>query len=62
MNKFYLWVKPVVMRLFFLTALLVVTVSLFAQSEHYNFSKLDIYDGLSHNQVNAILKDADGFV
>lgn len=50
------------MRLFFLTALLVVTVSLFAQSEHYNFSKLDIYNGLSHNQVNAILKDADGFV
>jgi signal transduction histidine kinase/ligand-binding sensor domain-containing protein/DNA-binding response OmpR family regulator len=50
------------MRLVFLTALLLLSLSLFAQSEHYNFSKLDIYNGLSHNQVNSILKDADGFV
>ena len=34
----------------------------FAQNEHYNFSKLDTYTGLSHNQVNAILKDQDGFL
>ena len=41
---------------------LLLSVSLFAQSEHNNFSKLDIYNGLSHNQVNAILKDPDGFL
>ncbi|MGZ8516823.1 MAG: two-component regulator propeller domain-containing protein, partial [Chitinophagaceae bacterium] len=35
---------------------------LFAQTEYYNFSRLDTYTGLSHNQVNAILKDTDGFV
>lgn len=29
---------------------------------NYNFSKIDIENGLSHNQVNAIVKDADGFV
>ena len=51
----------VVMRLYLLTALLVLSLSLFAQSE-YNFSKLDTYTGLSHNQVNAILKDPDGFL
>ena len=36
--------------------------SVFAQSEHYNFYKLDNYTGLSNNQVNAILKDQDGFL
>lgn len=35
---------------------------IFAQNEHYNFYKLDNYTGLSHNQVNAILKDQDGFL
>jgi len=34
----------------------------FAQNEDYNFYKLDNYTGLSHNQVNAILKDSDGFL
>jgi signal transduction histidine kinase/ligand-binding sensor domain-containing protein/DNA-binding response OmpR family regulator len=29
---------------------------------NYNFSKIGIEDGLSHNQVTAILKDADGFL
>ena len=50
------------MRLIISTALLFVTLSLFAQSEQYKFSRLDIYDGLSHNQVNGILKDPDGFL
>ncbi|MES2649999.1 MAG: two-component regulator propeller domain-containing protein [Bacteroidota bacterium] len=50
------------MRFVFLTALLLGSFSLFAQSEHYNFYKLDNYNGLSHNQVNAILKDQDGFL
>lgn len=38
------------------------SLPVFAQSEHYNFSRLDIYNGLSHNQVNAILKDPNGFL
>ena len=29
---------------------------------NYNFSKISIENGLSHNQVNAIIKDADGFL
>lgn len=33
-----------------------------AQSEHYNFSKINTYTGLSHNQVNAVIKDRDGFL
>jgi len=43
-------------------ALLLLPVWVFAQSDHYNFSRLDMHSGLSHNQVNAILKDADGFL
>jgi signal transduction histidine kinase/ligand-binding sensor domain-containing protein/DNA-binding response OmpR family regulator len=50
------------MRFVFLTAMLLVSFSLFAQSERYNFSKLDTYNGLSHNQVNAIIKDSKGFM
>src|SRR5687768_16754425 len=50
------------MRFYLLIALLVLSLSLFAQSEHYNFSKLDTYTGLSNNQVNAIFKDSDGFL
>jgi ligand-binding sensor domain-containing protein len=50
------------MRFLFLTAALLTSLCVFAQSEHYNFSKLDIYSGLSHNQVNTILRDGDGFV
>lgn len=34
----------------------------FAQGSFYNFSKLNTYTGLSHNQVKAILKDHDGFL
>ena len=49
------------MRLVFLIALLLLSSSHFAQSEHYSFSRLDIYNGLSRNQVHAILKDADRF-
>jgi ligand-binding sensor domain-containing protein len=34
----------------------------FAQEEQYNFSRIDIENGLSHNQVNSILKDDIGFM
>jgi signal transduction histidine kinase/ligand-binding sensor domain-containing protein/DNA-binding response OmpR family regulator len=50
------------MRSLLSIVLLVLSLSVFAQSERYNFSKLDKYTGLSHNQVNAILKDREGFM
>lgn len=50
------------MRLLIFIVLLLIFVTVSAQSEDYSFSKLDIYTGLSHNQVNAILKDQDGFL
>ncbi|WP_144916047.1 hybrid sensor histidine kinase/response regulator transcription factor [Mucilaginibacter frigoritolerans] len=34
----------------------------FAQSSQYQFSHLGISDGLSHNQVNCIYKDSEGFM
>lgn len=48
------------MRIFLLLLLLPFVV--YAQQGGYNFYKLDIYNGLSHNQVNAILKGPDGFL
>lgn len=34
---------------------------IFAQQEQIRFSKIDVADGLSHNQVNSIFKDNTGF-
>lgn len=48
--------------LFFKIACLLFSFSVFAQSEHYNFSRLDIYTGLSHNQIITMLKGSDGFM
>jgi signal transduction histidine kinase/ligand-binding sensor domain-containing protein/DNA-binding response OmpR family regulator len=50
------------MRFLILMGLLLFSFSLFSQKGHYNFSKLDVYDGLSHSHVNAILKDPEGFL
>jgi ligand-binding sensor domain-containing protein/signal transduction histidine kinase/DNA-binding response OmpR family regulator len=50
------------MRFFIWVVLLLPSLTVFPQSEHYNFSRLDTYTGLSHNQVNAILKSPDGFL
>jgi len=50
------------MRFLIWIVLLLQSLSAFAQSEYYNFSKLNTYTGLSNNQVNAILKDTDGFL
>src|SRR5688500_6780282 len=33
-----------------------------AQNSYYNFSKVDIDNGLSHNQVYSIYRDSTGFV
>jgi len=43
-------------------ALVLLSLSALTQSTHYNFSRLNTYNGLSHNQVNTILKDPDGFL
>ena len=50
------------MRLLIWFGLLITSLSVFGQSEYYHFSKLNTYNGLSHNQVNAILKDPEGFL
>ncbi|MEZ2442243.1 two-component regulator propeller domain-containing protein [Chitinophaga sp. RCC_12] len=50
------------MRYLFGVVLLLQSLVVLSQSEHYNFSKLNTYTGLSHNQVNAVLKDRDGFL
>lgn len=55
-------IKHDLMRFLIWVVLLLQSLSVFAQNEHYNFSKLDTYTGLSHNQVNTILKDQDGFL
>jgi ligand-binding sensor domain-containing protein len=34
----------------------------FAQNSQYQFSRLNISNGLSHNQVTCILKDTKGFM
>ncbi|MFL9484345.1 two-component regulator propeller domain-containing protein [Chitinophagaceae bacterium LWZ2-11] len=49
-------------RLFFLFTLLFLSFSVLAQSDNFSFHKLDIYTGLSNNQVRAILKDKNGFM
>ncbi|MDN5285306.1 MAG: response regulator [Mucilaginibacter sp.] len=42
--------------------LLLMQVYAFAQSSQYQFSHLDIKNGLSHNQINCIYKDTKGFM
>ncbi|MEO5685044.1 MAG: two-component regulator propeller domain-containing protein, partial [Chitinophagaceae bacterium] len=61
-NAKFSQIKPDVMRFLVCVVLLLHALSVFAQNEHYNFYKLDNYTGLSHNQVNAIVKDQDGFL
>src|SRR3954470_9279765 len=34
----------------------------FAQNSQYQFSRLNISNGLSHNKVNCIFKDPEGFM
>ncbi len=50
------------MRFFVWVVFLLLSLPVFAQGERFNFSRLDIFSGLSNNQVNAILKDSDGFL
>ncbi|NLU95362.1 hybrid sensor histidine kinase/response regulator transcription factor [Chitinophaga sp. Ak27] len=48
----------------YLLGLVLLLSSLIASSQsiRFNFSKLNTYNGLSHNEVKAILKDQDGFM
>lgn len=41
---------------------LILSLTVFAQQEQIQFSRIDISNGLSHNQVNSILKDSKGFL
>jgi signal transduction histidine kinase/ligand-binding sensor domain-containing protein/DNA-binding response OmpR family regulator len=58
----YFHFKTDAMHFMIRIALLLLPLSVFSQTELYNFYKLDIYNGLSHNQVTTILKDQDGFL
>lgn len=42
--------------------LILVIGQLFAQTDQYKFSRLDVNNGLSHNQVNCFLRDSKGFI
>jgi signal transduction histidine kinase/ligand-binding sensor domain-containing protein/DNA-binding response OmpR family regulator len=46
----------------FITVVFVLYDNAFGQSSQYRFSQLDIGNGLSHNQVNSIFKDSEGFM
>lgn len=45
-----------------LLALLFISSDAFAQHDQFQFSRLDIHDGLSHNWVASIMKDSKGFM
>ncbi len=49
-------------KVFITTLLIVINGCLYAQNNIYQFSHLNINDGLSNNQVNCIFKDASGFM
>jgi signal transduction histidine kinase/ligand-binding sensor domain-containing protein/AraC-like DNA-binding protein len=54
--------RTVKRRLLLCIELLLIAVGAFAQNNQFQFSHLDITNGLSHNQVNCILKDKKGFM
>lgn len=51
-------VKSFLLMLFFCLPALLVS----GQKGNYNFLKINTNNGLSHNQINAILKDSNGFL
>src|ERR1700710_975598 len=42
--------------------LLLIAIGTHAQNDQFQFSRLDINNGLSHNQVTSIFKDSKGFM
>src|SRR3954466_14045384 len=53
-----MWVRQYIIAFL----LIFVSCSLIAQNGQYQFSRLDISNGLSNNQVNCIYKDKRGFM
>lgn len=49
-------------RLFLFLTFFAMAAALYAQPPQYQFSRIDINNGLSNNQVNSILKDKKGFM
>jgi signal transduction histidine kinase/ligand-binding sensor domain-containing protein/DNA-binding response OmpR family regulator len=49
-------------KLLFIVTLTINCYNSSAQNNKYQFSHLDVNDGLSHNQVNCIYKDSKGFM
>lgn len=49
-------------RFVFLICLFFLTADTSAQRQDFTFHKLDIYKGMSSNQVKAIIKDKNGFI
>ena len=45
-----------------LFVLLFISLNVRAQHDQFQFSRLDIHDGLSHNWVTSIMKDSKGFM
>jgi signal transduction histidine kinase/ligand-binding sensor domain-containing protein/DNA-binding response OmpR family regulator len=50
------------LRIFFVLMMTVACCNVIAQQAKYQFRRLDVNDGLSHNQVTAFLKDRKGFL
>jgi len=50
------------MRITFFLIAFCLQITVFAQQSQYNFSQLDIFNGLSNNQVNTVFKDDKGFM
>ncbi|WPU97857.1 two-component regulator propeller domain-containing protein [Mucilaginibacter sp. cycad4] len=47
---------------FLAVTLIFVCNNTLGQTSQYRFSQLDVSNGLSHNQINCILKDSEGFM
>lgn len=54
--------SPMHVKLFILVLLAWANTAAFAQTGQYQFSHLDVGNGLSNNQVNCIYKDGKGFM
>lgn len=42
--------------------LCIISINVTGQQNQYSFTRLDITNGISHNQVNSIVKDSKGFI
>ncbi|MCM1332535.1 MAG: response regulator [Bacteroides sp.] len=49
-------------RIKLFTALILLNLSCVLPAANYRFSRIEAEDGLSHNKVNALFKDRDGFL